>query len=83
MFELRPYRKNEVSNAMYYNPFHEMEEMERRFFRDPFAMFDSNELATFRYPSAAVCESTLSQPAFHISWNRTQFHATNFHTEPN
>ena len=48
MFELRPYRKNEVQNAMYYNPFREMEEMERRFFRDPFAMFDSNELAMFK-----------------------------------
>ena len=42
MFELRPYRKNEAQHAMYYNPFREMEEMERQFFRDPFAMFDSN-----------------------------------------
>ncbi len=47
MFELRPYRKNEMQNA-YYNPFREMEEMERRFFRDPFSMFDSNELSLFK-----------------------------------
>ena len=37
-----------MNNAMYYNPFREMEEMERRFFRDPFAMFDGNELAMFK-----------------------------------
>ena len=48
MFELKPYRKNELHNAMYYDPFREMEEMERRFMRDPFAMFDCNDLAMFK-----------------------------------
>lgn len=48
MYELKPFRKNELRNAMYYNPFQEMEEMERRFFRDPFALFDSNELTMFK-----------------------------------
>lgn len=48
MFELRPYRKNEVQHPAYYDPFREMEEMERRFFRDPFAMFDGRELSMFK-----------------------------------
>ncbi len=43
MFELRPYRKNQVST---WNPFSEMEDMERRFFGDNF--FSSNSLAEFR-----------------------------------
>ena len=47
MFELRPYRKNEMQRG-YYDPFREMEEMERRFLRDPFAMFDANELTMFK-----------------------------------
>ena len=46
MFELRPYRKN--NQVSYYDPFREMEEMERRFMRDPFAMFDGNELSVFK-----------------------------------
>lgn len=37
MFELRPYRKNSVSS---YNPFREMENLERSFFGEPFGFFD-------------------------------------------
>ena len=33
MFELRPYRRNTMST---WNPFSEMEEMERRFFNNDF-----------------------------------------------
>ena len=46
MFELRPYhRKNNVSS---YNPFREIEEMERRFFDDPTGFFDAHSLAEFK-----------------------------------
>ena len=46
MFDLRPYnRKNMISS---YNPFREMEEMERRFFDDPFGFYDGKGLAEFK-----------------------------------
>ena len=46
MFDLRPYnRKNMISS---YNPFREMEEMERRFFDDPFGFYDGKALAEFK-----------------------------------
>ena len=42
MFDLRPYnRKNMISS---YNPFREMEEMERHFFDDPFGFYDGKAL---------------------------------------
>lgn len=46
MFELRPYRRmNEVS----YNPFREMEELERQFFSEPFgSFFRSGDIAEFK-----------------------------------
>lgn len=46
MFELRPYRKN---NQALYNPFKELEEMERQFWNDPFGhFFASSDLAEFK-----------------------------------
>ena len=46
MFDLRPYsRKNRMTT---YNPFRELEEMERRFFDDPFDFFDGHSLAEFK-----------------------------------
>lgn len=44
MFEMRPYRKNNQLNL--WNPFSEMEEMERRFFDNDF--FSSRSLAEFK-----------------------------------
>ncbi len=47
MFELRPYRKSKAEIA--YNPFREMEEMERRFFEEPFgSFFTSADIAEFK-----------------------------------
>lgn len=47
MFELRPYRKNDHITA--YNPFKEMEEMEKAFFGDPVsAFFRTGDLAEFK-----------------------------------
>lgn len=46
MFDLRPYsRRNHIAS---YNPFREMEEMERRFFEDPFGFYDGKALAEFK-----------------------------------
>ena len=46
MFEMRPFnRKNAMSS---YNPFREMEDMERRFFDEPFGFFNSSALAEFK-----------------------------------
>ena len=47
MFELRPYRRQ--NNQMAYNPFREMEELERKFFEEPFGMFFRNgDIAEFK-----------------------------------
>ncbi len=47
MFELRPYHKND--HAAVYNPFREMEEMEKAFFANPFgSFFRTGALAEFR-----------------------------------
>lgn len=47
MFEIRPYRKN--NNSMSYNPFREIEELEKRFFNAPFSSFwGSGDLAEFK-----------------------------------
>lgn len=43
MFEMRPYRKNQMS---VWNPFSEMEDMEKRFFGNDF--FSSHDLAEFK-----------------------------------
>ena len=43
MFELRPYRKNQITS---WNPFSELEEMEKRFFDNDF--FGSHGLAEFK-----------------------------------
>ena len=46
MFDLRPYsRKNHITA---YNPFRELEEMERHFFDDPFDFFAGGSLAEFK-----------------------------------
>ena len=46
MFALRPYeRKNQVTN---YNPFREMDELERSFFGNPFGFFGGSALSEFR-----------------------------------
>ncbi len=46
MFEMRPY--NHKNHMTSYNPFREMEEMERHFFDDPFGFFDGKMLAEFK-----------------------------------
>ena len=47
MFELRPYRKH--SSELSYNPFREMEELERKFFSEPFESFFHNaDIAEFK-----------------------------------
>jgi len=47
MFELRPYRRN--NHLAVYNPFKEMEDMERAFFGDPFnSFFRSADIAEFK-----------------------------------
>lgn len=47
MFELRPYRRQRSEIA--YNPFREMEDMERRFFEEPFgAFFRNGDIAEFK-----------------------------------
>lgn len=46
MFELRPF--NRKNNMQGYNPFHEMEDFERRFFGDPFGFFNGTSLAEFK-----------------------------------
>ena len=47
MFELRPYRKNREMSQ--YNPFQEMEDMERAFFGQPFgSFFRRGDLAEFK-----------------------------------
>ncbi len=47
MFELSPYHKSK--NSLSYNPFREMEELERHFFGEPFAGFFRNaDLAEFK-----------------------------------
>ena len=49
MFELRPYRKNTSGAALSYNPFREMEELEKRFFGAPFgSFFRSGDIAEFK-----------------------------------
>lgn len=46
MFELRPYNHN---NKLTYNPFKEMDELERRFFDEPFGtFFNSGDIAEFK-----------------------------------
>lgn len=46
MFEMRPFnRKNSMRS---YNPFREMEDMERHLFDEPFGFFNSNSLAEFK-----------------------------------
>lgn len=47
MFELRPYRRNDRN--LTYNPFKEMEDMERAFFHEPFnSFFHNTDLAEFK-----------------------------------
>lgn len=47
MYELRPNRKH--NNVVCYNPFHEMDELERRFFDDPFySFFHNGDIAEFK-----------------------------------
>lgn len=46
MFDLRPVtRKN---NSVYYNPFRDMEDFERRFFGEPMDFFKNGELSEFK-----------------------------------
>ena len=45
MFELRPYAHK---NTGLYNPFHEMDELERSFFGNPFGFFGNDSLAEFK-----------------------------------
>lgn len=48
MFELRPYRSNNATPSSW-NPFREMEELEKRFFGTPFGgFFRSGDLAEFK-----------------------------------
>lgn len=46
MFEIRPYNhRNHIAN---YNPFHEIDEFEKRFFANPFFAFENDCLAEFK-----------------------------------
>ena len=45
MFEMKPYARK---NAALYNPFRDMDEMERRFFGNPFGFFEDDRLAEFK-----------------------------------
>ena len=45
MFELRPYTHK---NTGLYNPFHDMDELERSFFGNPFGFFGNDSLAEFK-----------------------------------
>ncbi len=45
MFELRPYSRK---NYSMYNPFREMDELEKRFFSEPFGFFDNGALDEFK-----------------------------------
>ena len=45
MFEMRPYAKR---NNSLYNPFHDMDEFEKKFFSTPFGFFDTNVLDEFK-----------------------------------
>jgi len=47
MFELRPYKRN--NRSVSYNPFREMENLERAFFEDPFSSFFADgDIAEFK-----------------------------------
>ena len=46
MFALKPYDR--TGHAVGYNPFREMDELERRFFSNPFGFFGGNALSEFR-----------------------------------
>lgn len=47
MFEIRPYRRHR--NEIAYNPFREIEDLERRFFEEPFGSFFRNgDIAEFK-----------------------------------
>ncbi len=45
MFEMKPYARK---NNTLYNPFRDMDEMERRFFGNPFGFFEDDRLAEFK-----------------------------------
>lgn len=46
MFEMRPYdRRNHMSG---YDPFREMEALQRNFFENPFGLFNMKEMSAFR-----------------------------------
>lgn len=45
MFEMRPYNRK---NRSIYNPFSEIDELERSFFGNPFSIFGSSPLSEFR-----------------------------------
>ena len=47
MFAMRPYN-NRRHNLSSYNPFREMEELERNFFDRPFDFFDDHMLSEFK-----------------------------------
>ncbi|MGN0479122.1 MAG: Hsp20/alpha crystallin family protein [Hominenteromicrobium sp.] len=48
MFEMRPYHNNRRNNMAAYNPFREMDAIERSFFGDPFGFFGSSALEAFK-----------------------------------
>ena len=45
MFDMKPYTRK---NSSLYNPFRDMDEMERRFFGNPFGFFEDDRLAEFK-----------------------------------
>ena len=65
MFELRPYRKSKAEIA--YNPFREMEEMERRFFEEPFgSFFTSADIAEFKTDTSDEGDHYLLEEDIHL-----------------
>lgn len=48
MFEMRPFNHNHRNTLSGYNPFQEMENLERSFFNEPFRFFGNDALAAFK-----------------------------------
>ena len=73
MFELRPYHRGGSHPA--YNPFRDMEEMERRFFDRPFAsFFGSGDIAEFKTDisdrgDSYLLEADLTRRTITSVWN--------------
>ena len=48
MYEMRPYHNNRRNHMASYNPFRELDNLERSFFANPFGFFGGDALASFK-----------------------------------